>query len=216
MLENFIGINDRPVSGEFAKTRSNQKAARKQRRQFGDQILGNLYFSKINDLLLYKDTAYALISITQHDWNDGDSHKLLQYTDEQSNSLLIYIEQDKALLDAFQEEELPMGVTMDVSFDKDRPAYSIELGSIKFYLQKHYKGESFNSISNQGNASEQWIYKSTDKKTYIRIVDQSGQIRYYKGIKLQRSDISQKLDLDQAPEKNPEYRTNDWEDKDFV
>ena len=216
MLENFIGINDRPVSGEFQKTRSNAKTARRQRREFDDTLMSNLYFSKIKDLILYKEGAYDVISITQYDWKDGDSHKLLQCTNDQSKELLIYIEQNKALLQAFQEEELPLGITMEVDFNKTNPAYSLELGNKKFYLDSNSKGEGFSSVNNVGIATEQWLYKTTDKKSYIRIVDQGGQMRFFKGSSVKRTDFSQKLDLNQAPEKSPEYRRNEWDNKDFV
>ena len=77
-LERFIGIIDRPVKGEYQKNREETHIVepRRQRRDFTDSPLSTFYFSEKGDLFSLKEEEVKVLSVTQYDWNDGNSDKL--------------------------------------------------------------------------------------------------------------------------------------------
>jgi len=217
-LERFMGINDRPVKGEYHE---NQKSTvviepRRQRRDFTESPLGVFYFSEKGERFNLKEEEVKVLSITQYDWNDGNSDKLLQLSDENGEEILMYFDQNTAILNVFLEESLSLVEIGSINFLKNEPPKSIEVAGEPFQLSQYKTGMNFILGQAQQMHVEQWIYLSEDKQTNIRVINNNGVIHYYKGTKLEASDFEDSLDLKPPPIEDIQYDNPDWKDEDLV
>jgi hypothetical protein len=218
-LERFIGINDRPVKGEYQKDRtaSNFVEPRRQRRDFTNSPLVNYYFLEKGALFNLKEAAVKVLSVTQFDWNDGNSDKLLQLSDKNGEEKLMYFDQNKAILDVFQEETLSLEDIGSITFQKNDPPQYFEIRGSLFRLSHYKKGLNFILGASQNIDVEQWIYLSKDKQTNIRVINNNGVIHYYKGTKLEVADFEDILDINAPPLPDIEYEEKpNWKDEDLV
>ena len=217
-LERFMGINDRPVKGEYHKNQHSSSIIepRRQRRDFTDSPFGVFYFSEKGELFSLKNEKVKVLSITQFDWNDGNSDKLFQLSNENKEEKLLYFDQNKAILNAYQEESLSLVDFGSVDFLKSDPPRSIEITGVSFQLTDYKKGKKFILSSAQNVDIEQWIYFSEDKLTNIRIINNKGVIHYYRGTKLQVGDFEDTLDLNAPQKLDIEYDNPDWKEEDLV
>lgn len=218
-LERFIGIADRPVKGEYAKNRSTKAMAkpRRQRRNFTDSPFGPYYFLDKGALFNLNEETLKVLSVTQYDWNDGNSDKLLQLSAEKGKEKLLYFEQNKAVLSVCQEEILPLADTTKIHFQKENPPPSINLNGISFQLHHYKTGTAFTLGTAQGVELETWTYWSEDKQSTLRITNNKGVIQYHRGTPLQLSDFEEDtLDLVPPPEKDIEYDRPSWREEDLV
>jgi hypothetical protein len=217
-LERFIGIIDRPVKGEYGKSQAAEVLveARRQHRNFTSSPLGTFYFLEKGEVFNLKEEEVKVLSITQYDWNDGNSDKLIQLSNENGEERLIYFDQNKAILDVFQEKSCSLIDIGTIKFNKDDPPKSIEVSSKSFQLSDFKTGKKFIFGGVQNINIEHWIYLSEDKQTNIRVINNNGLIHYYKGTKLQLSDFEDTLDLNPPPAQNIEYDKPDWKEEDLV
>ena len=217
-LERFIGINDRPVKGEYQKSGTTQKVveARRQRRDFTDSPLGIFYFSEKGEFFQLEGEEVKVLSITQFDWNDGNSDKLLQLSNENNEEKLLYFDQNKAILEVFLEKSLNLTDIGSINFQKENPPKTIKISNELFQLIDYKTGTKFITGITQNIEVEQWIYFSEDRQTMVRVINNNGVIHYSKGIKLQEADFEDTLDLNAPPIQDIEYENPDWKDEDLV
>lgn len=225
-LEAYIGIEDYPVSGEYHKRKdwwgnaeniADKKEPRRHRRDFVDSILALIFHTKERSFISYKNTAFKVANIAQYDWADGNSDKQLQLIDDQNNDSLLYLIQNKALLDVYQEKVLPFFEMTDIKFYKRTPPKSITHKKAIYTLSTFKTGHQFVNLSDEEHsAMKQWIYQSADNQKYLRIIDQEETLTFFEGTQQNTSDFEDKLDLDSVPEKEIEIRANDWDQKDLV
>ncbi len=217
-LERFIGIIDQPVKGEYQKdgTTTVLIEPRRQRRDFTDSPLGPFYFSEKGELFNLKEEEVKVLSITQFDWNDGNSDKLLQLANESGKERLIYFDQNKAILSVFLEETLSLVAVGSINFQKNDPSKFFEIAGELFRLNDYKKGINFIVGVAQHIEVEQWIYLSEDKQSNIRVINNNGVIHYYKGTKLQAADFEDTLDLNAPPIQDIEIQKPNWKDEDLV
>ncbi len=218
-LERFMGIPDEPVRGEYAESRTVKRASvsqpRKQRQNFSPSSFAYLYTSRIRDYINYKNEEFGLSAVTQYDWNNGDSDKFFQLLSYQKKAKLIYVEQNKALLTAFLEEDIPIGKTGLSVFPKDKPPANIEVDGKRYFIANTKKGNAFVTGVSREVEISQWLYESNDKSHQIRFVDYDGQLSAYQGTKLSPEDFEKGLDLNNPPQKEEE-RIRNWDEEDFV
>lgn len=218
-LERFMGIPDEPVRGEYGGGRAVKKATnalpRKQRQKFSPSSFAYLYESRIRDFVSFKTEDQSISAVTQYDWNDGDSDKFFQLLDAQNLARLIYVEQNKALLTAFMEQDIPIGKTGLSVFPKDNPPASINVDGQSYFFSKTKKGNAFVTGVSREVEIAQWLYESSDKKTQIRFIDYAGQLSAYQGEQLSPEDFEQVLNLNNRPEMKEE-RLRNLDEEDFV
>ncbi|MEM6379134.1 MAG: DUF4178 domain-containing protein, partial [Bacteroidota bacterium] len=222
-LENFLGIQNRPVRGEFqgqANQLPNQrfKEARQHKRQSFDSKFSNLFFTKSGDTLHFEGTPLRVSAVAQYDWHNGNTDKLLQLLNDEQEETIVYIRQQKALLKAFQEKDLIQG-KMPIVFNKMAPAPLIELDGSSYFLEQSFMGESFFSFASGHTDTKQWVYLTDDGKHYLRIQEQKGQLSYSLGQQLNADDFSKPLNLNErpaSPKPTPKPQVRDWDNKDFV
>ena len=218
-LERFIGIVDRPVKGEY--NRKPDKDAipepRRQHRNFTDSPLGTFYFLENGELFNLKGEELKTVSTLQYDWNDGESDKLFQFTTTEGKERLLYFDQNKALLDVFEEDLLNYSDVGTINFNKKEVPKVMVISGQSYQLMFYKKGKKFITGGVQGIEVEQWIYHSEDKQSNIRVINNDGVFKYYRGVKLSESDFEEPLDLNSLPEKNVDHeRPADWDEKDLV
>ncbi|GAB5553502.1 MAG: hypothetical protein Sapg2KO_30930 [Saprospiraceae bacterium] len=219
-LEKFLGIQDQPVKGEYQSIGSQKepqfKLARKHFKKNINATFSDLYFAESNNEIHFEGTPLKVAAIAQYDWHNGNTDKLLQLLDDQQVETIIYIKQQKAILKAFQEQDLIQG-KMPITFNQSAPAKTIEIDGITFFLEQSYMGESFFSFTTGHSETKQWLYFSEDQQQYLRIQEQKGQLSYSKGRQLSADDFNAPLDLNKMPEiQKPNPQARDWENGDFV
>jgi len=218
-LETFMGITDEPVKGEYGASRSIKQSAivapREQRKVFSSRTFSYLYQSELRDYFEFKNEEQKLSAITQYDWNDGDSDKFFQLLDKQENAKLIYLEQNKVLLHAFSETDIPVGKTGLSVFPSSHPPTSIKVDGQTFYFVNTKKGKAFVTGVSREFEIAQWLYQSTDKDKQIRFIDYAGQLSAYQGERLSEADFEIGLDLNQPPQREEE-RLRNLDEEDFV
>nr|AWJ66314.1 hypothetical protein [uncultured bacterium] len=219
-MERFLRINDRPVKGEYARTPSTEPLVhpRRQRRLLTDSPLELMYASEENEFSTIKDEALEIISVTQYDWHDGNSDKLFQLINEQRAERLVYLEQNKALLNAFSEKAIHISETGSIHFSMENPPKSIVVGGETYALSRLKKGDAFIGGVPDKIAVEQCVYVSTNQQRQIRIINNQDQLSCYKGEKLLMSDFGDTLDLNRPPirEKRRLDEEKNWDEGDFV
>lgn len=218
-LEEFMGINDLPVRGEYAKKRVLQKQTELPRRQRRDVLASDfrtIYESRKWDYLDFKNESLEIISITQLDWKDGNSDKILQLVDDDDRETLIYIQQNKALLAAFEEKMMSIFETQNIDFSIDKPPTSIFIDGETHLLHDFKEGDQFLPGVYPGMKARQWWYLSRNQQSFVRVIDNQNLLKFYKGKKVTLSDFEKGLDLNNLPQRDKALRKNNLDEKDFV
>lgn len=217
-LERFIGINDEPVKGEYGRKKEDvrEERPRRQGRPFSDPILGSVYLSREGDFFELKSEEMEIVSVTQYDWNDGNSDRAFQLLTPDRQERRVFLEQSQALLHLYQERELSIFETNLTRFQLDTPPNSILVKGVE-YFPSHFKtGKYFTTGISKGLEVKQWFYAAKDRQSFLRVVNFQNTVTFYLGEKLQRSDFDDSLDLDQKPERDLETRERGWDEQDLV
>ncbi len=217
-IENHIGIEDEPVKGEYqsAQPVPKSESARKQRRAFSDSNFAPLYFLKNGDAFTIKGEDLDLINVTQYDWSDGNTDKYFQFVNYQKQEQLIYVEQNLSLLNAFSVKKLSLLDVGNFVFNQKVPEDSIEYLGNEYLLVTAKQGKKFVSTSQRNFNTKKWVYKSKDESSSIQVVASEKTIQYSLLTMLAESDVESNLNLDEFPEREIDYRSNELDDEDFV
>lgn len=217
-LERFMGIEDLPVKGEYAKIqeKSRVEEPRRQGRIFIEPALSSAYFAKEGDALDLRSESLEVVGITQYDWNDGNSDKLLQTLNASREEQLVFLEQKSALLNAYRERELNIFETNLGKFRPDSPPPSL-VADGREYFPSHFKtGKGFVAGYAKGLEVKQWHYATRDQQSFVRIVSFQQTLSLYKGEKINASEFSSSLDLNNPPQRDIETRDQEWREEDLV
>ncbi len=212
-IEEFLGINDRPVKGEYGK-RNNNPQPRRQRRDFSDDPLEEVFASTLHQNFELQGQLLEVISLTQYDWHNGNSDKQLQVVNTNNEEQLVYIEQNKARWRASRESSMNYAELRSLNIDPKQPANTLSWNGIQYHLQDHRVGSSFMTAVNNPIKVEQWLYLSEDKQRHLRLLNHDGQLSIHLGERLKSDDFNKRLNLN-APPPNPEAQPR-WDDEDFV
>ncbi|MEL6866849.1 MAG: hypothetical protein AAFP19_20665 [Bacteroidota bacterium] len=218
-LEEFIGITDAPVKGEFGRktTRISKPEAkrRRQRRDLHRSALGPMYSQEVGDLFHYQQKDWEVTSLTQYDWEDGDSDRAFQLVDPEYREQLLYFIQNKGLLEAYQETMMGLLRTQAFRFDPKQPAPFLQVGEHKYQLDRYKEGLKHQNSSGYGSPVAQWYYYVPDKSRYIRVVNDQKLLVFYEGKRCDIGDFDARLDLDQLPVRERKIDKR-WADEDLV
>ncbi|MEM9819928.1 MAG: DUF4178 domain-containing protein [Bacteroidota bacterium] len=218
-LENYIGINDNAVEGEFNFGKARRPPVREEMAPPKDLIaspLGAVHDAEVNDYIHLNDETFRVLNVAKYDWKDGNSDRLLQLIDGGGEEKMLLIEQNKALIKAYQESKMTLLEGSAIDFDPQAPAKSFVVEGQLFTLYQHKVGDYFFDLEEAANEAQQWTYLSTDSQHQIRITSYEDMLTYYRGIRLKPEAFSNHLDLQQVPPKALNYRQNKWRDEDLV
>jgi len=219
-LEDFAGIQDQPIAGEYGKEgRSNLppvKGPRKNEGSFPESILSDVYTSLEGNWVTLKGEELKIISISQFDWKDGNSDKLFQLIRTDQTEQLIYMEQNKALLNAYGESSLHLAEANALDFSTEDVPSTLEFKGKQYSIHNYKSGDHFVSGTQHWMEVEHWRYLSDDQQSYLRIVNNKGLLQYYQGQKIALADFSETLDLNAPPERQIDYDDRKWKDEDLV
>lgn len=187
LLEQYIGIADEPVKGEYGKTVSiipgdRTLLPRRQRKSELPEAARFVYSLRPNQKIILKDETLQVRHLTQFDWKDGNTDKLIQLTDELERERLIYLKQNRGIIRAAIERELNVLETQDISFDIHQVPNKITVEGEIFVLEEFMEGKSFLSNIEGPASAKVWIYQALDEKSYIRVTENERLIKWHRGI----------------------------------
>jgi len=213
-LERYIGIMDQPIKGEYGKTlptfsQDKLLLPRRQRKTDLPQAARFVYGLRPNQHMILHDENLTVRHVTQFDWKDGNTDKLIQLTDELEKEHLIYLKQNRGIISAAKEREMNVLETQHISFDTHQAPHKIEVKGELYLLEQLMEGKSFLSNTDGPGQANVWIYQSLDQQTYIRITENERLLKWHQGTPLLLREI--------LP---AEYRTLDrmdeYDQEDFV
>ena len=222
-LEQYMGIPNAPVFGEYQGQHSkpNQGGETIQQRkhhriQFSNPILQSLYLAKAGDSISYKNEPLSVAAISQYDWHDGNSDKLLQCLTALNTEFNLFLHQQQAILRVYHVHRLPRAKEPETVFKSDRPVRTMQLDDKTYLLDSSAMGNSFTTFSSGHSAAKQWLYFSSDRQSLVRVIDQQGQITYYQGQLTEDQHFQETLDLYNPLQKSKITRRSNSTDGDFV
>jgi len=189
LLEQYIGISDQPVRGEYGSTKVNRSPQstnetllpRRQRRADLPDGAKVAYSLRPNQQVVIKGTSMTTMHLSQYDWKDGNTNKLLQLTDAASNTQLLYLQQNKGIITASLEREMNILETQNLEFNATAPPKKLTIDGQIYLLHRTSTGNAFLSHTDGHIAAEEWIYQSLTEDQYIRITDNNGLLTWYNG-----------------------------------
>ena len=178
-IERFLGIEDTPVAGEYGRSgfQNKNRTPRRQRRDFTRSFFNHLYHAQLNQSVTFQNESLELINISQFDWDNGNSDKVLQLINYQKQERLLHLQQNGALLEAFESKSLTLLDMGNIRFEQKAPPPSLQYEGRKYLLAKNLKGYKF--IHGQGNgiAVEQWLYAGEGGKI-LQVIGADRSIEY--------------------------------------
>ncbi len=184
VIEDKLGIADEAVSGEYeSHTKPKPQIKDKPRpaekpKQIHNPEVQHLQKGHYVD---YESQSYEAAHLSQYDWNNGDSDKLIQLVDFKNNSKLLYIKQDKGLHLPYLESKMDFMEASRIFFLKADPPKQIDYNNTKYNLYEYLKGKMWTSEKSNPIDTEQWFYLSEDKEQSLRIVDTNNLFSKYLG-----------------------------------
>lgn len=182
LIENYLGIEDVPIKGEFGTVRNVSAAQpkRRQKRRLSAQNFELIGKHTGDEVHLYGD-YYQVLHDSQYDWKNGNSDKLLQLSNASSKNILVYIQQNGGVHDTFFEEKLSLYLSNEIAFNEAQPANQFQYQGVQYQLHDFSEGETFLSDQQHPIATKQWLYQSANKKQNIRIISNNNMLTYYMG-----------------------------------
>lgn len=207
-LEHYMGIPDLVVYGEYQPNPGDQLKQRERPQQrshqgipFNNLTFQSLFLAKVGTTIIYKEEPLSIAAISQYDWLDGNSDKLLQCFTQLNTELYLYLTQRGAILEVYQVRQLNEQQGPSESFEATRPVKSMSLAGKSYNLDRSVMGKSYTTFTNGTMEIKQWIYLSGDRQSMGRVINQQGQISYYEGHIIQDYHFEGPLDLNQIEQR---------------
>lgn len=220
-LEQFIGIDDYPVKGEYgakpvagAARPVSKKPRRRRKTDIGEHPQYDLVEG---DTLAVNNQHLVVNHITQLDWKTGDTDKSLQLLSKNNKENLLYVKKKKGLFSTSVEHEIPLYEVQKLAFDEDNPPIAFQLGDKQFLKNSFQEGVGFRGDLGEGIPTKQWIYVETLSGDYIRIIANDSMLSYYKGKQLPDNYFSNpaldELELKELDEEMEVRKNNTWDEE---
>jgi len=217
LIENYLGIKDSPVRGEYGVSKDvpTGQPQRRQKRRLSARN-SELIGKREGDIIDFNGSSCRVLHDTQYDWKNGNSDKLLQLSDTLSENILVYIRQNKGIHDIFIEEKLSLYQSNEITFNEARPANQFQFQDTQYQLHDFSEGETFLSDQQDPISTRQWLYQSANGHQNIRIISNDNMLTYYisKNQDMDYFDLndSQLFDLDTSQKEI----LNIWDKEDLV
>ena len=175
-LEDFMGVPDYRVEGEFAgKTKALKEDTRRKEPQrrldAANLVLENLK----NDYMLdFKNQTWTVSYNIQYDWQNMTTEKFYQLTGL-LGEMLLYIKKDFGVYEPYVEEPLlNHSLATFGSIDMDRLPTQIEHEGAFYFRDSSQLGKAFRNGNKQAVEVLQLFYLTEDHKGSMRIVQEKG------------------------------------------
>ncbi len=193
-LERYIGITDHPVEGEYGRTTpifTSKKTLlpRRQRKADLPETARFAYSLRPNQRAILNNEDLYVRHLTQFDWKDGNTDKLIQLTDELERERLIYLKQNRGIISAATEREMNVIETQNIDFDIQQIPNKITINGKIYVLHQLMEGQSFLSNIEGPAHAKAWIYQSLDEHSYIRITESERLLKWHEGTPLPLREI---------------------------
>ncbi len=220
-LEQYLDIEDNPVKGEYGQTKTTTSQAklpkpRKGRTSSLSGQMGRVYGLNTKSEIYYNDEFVEVAHVTQYDWADGDSDKLLQLISDEGTDTLVFLQKDKAVLRPFEEQMLDLHESNSLEFSYNYPPNSIEYRGQEYLLSQKASGEAFMTGVSEPVELKQWLYQTKDKASHLRIVVNKEMVTYYLGHKTLLNNFSKTSSESLNLPRLDKEKLTDWEEEDFV
>ncbi len=182
-LEQFMGIEDQPIAGEFGKTKEyyRQKANQPKRKR-KTKTGFNLNYDLIDGAALsVKNKRLTVSQTTQYDWETGNSDKLFQLISKSGEENLLYVRKKGGLYASYVEHELNAVDRNRLKFDPNNPPNKLIMDGQQYILTALLGGNQFLSDDSKPIAVNQWIYTTTDNEVQIRVLKTGSILTIHKG-----------------------------------
>ena len=215
-LEQFLGIEDQKISGEYAKQKisSAKIRPRRRRRSFSGAPLEMLFQKKINDLVYFNDEEMQIEGSSQYDWKEGNTDKLFRLVNQDRETYYLFIEHYKEQFSLYEESEYQLPESAANQFLEGFPPKSIELEGKEYFQSLNKKGKHFYGSSINPSDVLQWLYIADTPDDYIRVISLNGRIEVYLGDKIDEVEMESEedtLDLN-SPVKDLDYDKPSWKE----
>lgn len=219
LLEDHIGITN--VSLPHAENRSTMPShgKRAQRRTDIDHNFQDIYFLRSRQDITIEHENYKTTHVSQYDWDDGDSDKKIQLVDDHNSEYALYVQQNKGLFKAGLEKEMNILETQDLNFKSYLVPKKLEIGDTIYLIKEALQGKEFRVEGMAPNTNvKSWIFTSIDEKTYIRVIDNNGLLKWYKGTYVKPLHIQTRpgLDLNDRTDRAEPMKRKGWDEEDIV
>jgi hypothetical protein len=221
-LEQYLGIEDIPVKGEYGRAKANSSTSQlpapkaKARRSKLPGQMGVVYGLNTKSSIYFKEELVEVAHVTQYDWADGDSDKLLQLVSDEGMDTLVFLQKDKAVLRPYEEKMLDLYESNRLEFSYNYPPNTMEFGGREYLLSQKASGEAFLTGLAKPVELKQWLYQTKDKSAHLRIVVNKDMVTYYRGEKTLLSHFSKTLEKPLDLPKLDKEPLTDWEEEDLV
>lgn len=219
-LEAYLGIEDQPVASEFTRGRKPSQATedrpRRHRSGFSGHVLAPVFSADAGSAINIKNKSWQIASVTQYDWNDGNSDKLLQLSNDQYEEAYLFVRQIQGLLYAYEERTMSASDAKSLRFNSDTPSAFFRFNGTAYNLSRALIGKKYITGIQGGVPVKQWLYTSESDRSHIRITDAGGIISYEKETQLQPDEVHLGLDLNRKPMKDVQMGNDGWQEEDLV
>ena len=215
-LEEYLGITDRDVEGELPGKQTRKlprKKRRPARRSYTDPVLEAWYLAVPGQDVEFNDQDWQLKSSSQIDWKNGDSDRFLQLIGPDEGQQIVYLSEHKSSLHAYRET-LFQG--HDLPFSTKDPPSALKWNGQRYELSYQQKGRVFYSERSGSRLAQQWTYENPERNRHLRIIKISGKLKYYYGELIEQRPPIDRLELEDLPEEEIEFRQVGWKGKDIV
>lgn len=173
-VETYLGIEDRPVSGEFeshlkvAALKDKPIYARKRERDGNPTALTLADLHK-GSWVDFNMQSWQVLAEVQFDWQVGDTDFQYQLINESNDMMLLYLRQHLGNSAPWLEQRVPLGEAEGFFVgDDDYFQPAVEFGESRYTLIETLNGRQY--VHKDPVQLKQSIYKSTDQKQWLRLV----------------------------------------------
>lgn len=216
LIEEHIGITNAPVKGEHPRPHVKTYGRQTFRRDELPEDISDIYLLRPKQEIFINGSPTNTTHVSQYDWNDGNTDKIIQLFDDNHKEQYLYIHQNQGIYKIGLEREMNVLETQDLNFYPYLAPQKLEIGDTVYLLSDAKKGRTFTSADGPPiEGTKSWTYLSLDEQSYIRIIQTKGIIRWHQGKRIPPHQINTRPGLDLNQQADP-LKRNNYDEEDLV
>ena len=191
-IENFLGIQDTPVQGEFqGNTKINMidRLPRQQNNKI-NPIATTLENLSMGAVLTYDLKNWEVVYQAQYDWSSGQTDKMYRLIPETGGSMLLYLSREMGEIQPWIEDKLQGNQAAFSRLDPTTAPGELNFGNDIYLKQSYLIGKTFSSDNQQSVETKQWFYKTNIGKSLRILQYAGGSVAVFTGIRAQEYEFS--------------------------
>ncbi len=180
----FLGGNDQPRIPEYKSSNHPIKKKGHVPRIISISPMlkeRGLEHAQVGHRTSYDGQNFTVAHVTQYDWDNGDSDRLLQLLSVEGMEALTYVRQNKGIFHSYLESEVSTKKILQLGFDVLNAPTQLFFQSCVYELQTHRSGLAFYPNQHLGVPTDQWTYVNEVLNEHFRIVNNRGMIVAFLG-----------------------------------